>query len=163
MKIWLTKNSEVTVHQQLIAQISIGVAAQDLKIGEKLPSTRELARRFKIHQNTVSNAYHELAEQGWLEFRPGSGFYVPEKKLENFPDELDQIIAKFFQTAQSQGFTLSEIQARLPRFFEIQPPHHFLVVESDEGLREILRAEISQATNYQVRGVNFDEFKKNRK
>jgi Predicted transcriptional regulators len=61
MKLWITKHSEVSVHDQLVAQITLGIASNDLKNGERLPSTRALARRFGIYQNTVSAAYRELA------------------------------------------------------------------------------------------------------
>ena len=57
MQLWLAKDSEVPLREQLIAQIKLAILSQDLKPGQKLPSTRELARRFKIHANTVSAAY----------------------------------------------------------------------------------------------------------
>src|SRR5918997_6496761 len=78
MRIWLSKNSEVTVREQLATQIVLGIVSWDLKPGQKLPSTRELARRFNIHSNTVSAAYHDLVERGWVELRRGSGIYVRE-------------------------------------------------------------------------------------
>ena len=161
MKIWLTKNSEVSVHEQLFTQITIGIASGDLPIGEKLPSTKEISRRFQIHANTVSAAYQELAEQGWVEFKPGSGFFVTENKPEYLSNQLDQIIANFFQTAQKQGFTLSEIQNRLPHYFEIQRPDHFLIIESDKALQDILVAEISAATGFKVIGISLEEFQRN--
>ena len=54
----------------------LGIVSNDLKVAERLPSTRELARRYDIHANTVSSAYRELARRGWVEFRKGSGVYV---------------------------------------------------------------------------------------
>ncbi len=97
MKIGLAKNPEVSLREQLVAQITIGIASRDLILGEKMPSTKELSRRFQIHANTISTAYQELVEHGWLEFRPGSGFYVQENKSDNLPNQLDQIIAQFFK------------------------------------------------------------------
>ena len=149
------------MREQLITQITLGIASGDLPIGERLPSTSEIARRFKVHSNTVSNAYQKLAEQGWIEFRKGSGFYVRETNLENFENSLDKIIKEFFQTAQTQGFTLSEIKHRLTYFFEIQPPDHFLLIEDDNGFREILVEEIRNATNFKVSSVGFEDFRQN--
>ena len=158
MKIWLTKNSEVSVHEQLITQITIGITSGDLALGERIPSTREIARRFQIHANTVSNAYQELVEQGWLEYRAGSGFYVRENKTGTFPNRLDELIAQFVQTAQKQGFTFSEMQNRLLHFFETRPSDHFLVIESDPALREILMSEISDHFNCRIIGTSFEDF-----
>jgi len=162
MKIWLTKNSEVSVREQLITQITIGIASGDLILGEKLPSTNEISRRFQIHANTVSTAYQELVEQGWLEFRPGSGFFVEKNKRDNLPNQLDQIIAQFYQNAQKKGFTLSEIQSRLSRFIETQSPDHFLVIENDPDLREIIISEIADTINLiPVIGTSFEDFQLN--
>jgi GntR family transcriptional regulator len=160
MKIWLTKNSEVSVREQLITQITIAIASGDLAIGEKLPSTSEISRRFQIHANTVSNAYQELVKEGWLEFKKGSGFYVKEIKNETSANQLDQLIAQFIQITQKEGFTLTEIQNRLKRFFEFSSPDHFLIVESDKDLQEILVAEISNATNFKTFGTTFEDFEK---
>ena len=76
MRLWLSKSSEVPLREQLVTQIILGVVSNDLKANERLPSTRELARRYKIHANTVSAAFRELTRLGWVEFRKGSGVYV---------------------------------------------------------------------------------------
>lgn len=164
MKIWLSKNSEVSVREQLVAQISLGIVSCDLQAGEKLPSTRELARRFEIHQNTVSTAYRELAEQNLVAYKKGSGFYVREKLPEtnNLKIELDQIIAQFFREAKAHGFTSGEIEARLKNWFQAKPARHFLVVECDEDLQRILIEEISAATGCQTSGTSFENFLKSK-
>jgi GntR family transcriptional regulator len=159
MRIWLSKNSEVPVREQLATQIILGIVSDDLKPGQKLPSTRELARRFKIHSNTVSAAYRDLAERGWVELRKGSGIYVrqhPGGALATTGLELDQLISVFLQAARERGYSLVEIQTRIKRLLELQPPDHFLVIESDEGLREILVAEIKEATAFRVSGAGLE-------
>lgn len=156
MRIWLSKNSEVPVREQLATQIVLGIVSNDLKPGQKLPSTRELARRFKIHSNTVSAAYRNLAARGWVELRKGSGIYVRQQPGDNLSGaklELDQLIAIFLQAARERGYSLLEIQSRIERLLELQPPDHFLVIESDEELREILVAEIKEATGFHVSGA----------
>src|SRR5215210_990410 len=159
MRIWLSKNSEVPVREQLATQIVLGIVSWDLKPGQKLPSTRELARRFKIHSNTVSAAYRDLAERGWVELRRGSGIYVREHGGDHLASvglELDQLINAFLQAAREQGHSLSEIQTRIKRLLELQPPDHFLVIESDTELREILVAEIKEATHFRVSGAGLE-------
>ena len=65
MRLWLSKSSEVPLREQLVAQIMLGIVSGDLKAGQKLPSTRELGRRFRVHANTVSAAYRDLHRRGW--------------------------------------------------------------------------------------------------
>lgn len=160
MKIWLSKNSEIPVREQIVTQIALGIVSGDLKTGERLPSTREIARRFNIHSNTVGFAYQKLSEQGLIEFKKGSGFFVSENKTADFDGEfkLDQLIAEFFGAAQTLGFPVSEIQNHLQKWLAMQPPDRILVVESDENLREILIEEIRQATGYKVDWTNLEEF-----
>src|SRR4051794_22328032 len=134
MRIWLSKNSEVPVREQLATQIMLGIISFDLKPGQRLPSTRELARRFQIHSNTVSAAYRDLAERGWVELRKGSGIYVREHPGESDGGarlELDQLIGAFLQTARERGYSFGQIQSRIKHLLELQPPDHFLVIESD--------------------------------
>src|SRR2546423_15056784 len=102
MRLWLSKNSDVPLREQLVRQIMLGVVSDDLKPGQRLPSTRELARRFRIHSNTVSAAYRDLERAGWLEVRKGSGVYVRhlgENPSEGSLDsklELERLISAFF-------------------------------------------------------------------
>ena len=155
MRLWLSKNSEVPIREQLITQITLGIVSNDLKPKERLPSTRDLARRYSIHANTVSAAYRELARRGWVEFRKGSGVYVRLRAVEKMEEglALDQLISRFFRHLREGGYSLSEIQAGVNRSFSLQRPDHFVVFEPDPELREILVAEIGLATKARVVGI----------
>ena len=163
MRLWLSKNSSVPLREQLVRQIMFGVVSGDLKPGQRLPSTRELARRFRIHSNTVSAAFRDLERAGWLEVRKGSGVYV--RQLGEDPSEapldsrleLDRLISTFLALARSQGHTLADVQERVKHWLSLEPPDHFLVVEPDEGLREILMAEIADAAPFRVEGCGYEE------
>ena len=161
MKIWLSKNSEVSIHEQITTQIVLGVASGDLQIGQKLPGTREIARRYSVHANTVANAYRKLAEQGWLEFKKGSGFYVCEAQTETIENSLDKLIAEFFQKARNEGFAPAEIKEKFARYFASENADEILLIETDADYREILAEEIRQATNLKVSETSFEDFQKN--
>jgi DNA-binding transcriptional regulator YhcF (GntR family) len=155
MRLWISKNSEVPIREQLVTQIVLGIVSNDLKIAERLPSTRDLARRYEIHANTVSAAYRELARRGWVEFRKGSGVYVRLRNDEAVESgvALDQLIARFLRNLREDGYSLAEIQAGVQRSLSQQRPDHFLLLEPDPELRAILVAEISKATTVKVKGV----------
>ena len=158
MRIWISKNSEVPIREQLVTQVVLGIVSNDLKIGERLPSTRDLARRYDIHANTVSAAYRELARRRWVEFRKGSGVYVRERDDQHLDYEiaLDQVIARFFRNLREEGYTLADIEAGMQRSLSTQQPDHFLLLEPDPELRSILVAEIAGATKAKVRGAGPD-------
>jgi GntR family transcriptional regulator len=158
VKIWISKNSEVPVSEQLAAQITLGIAAGDLRPGEKLPSTREIARRCEVHANTVGAVYRRLADQNLLEFRLGSGFYVTEsagKRLEG-ARRLDELIETFLESAGALGFSEDEVRKRLTRPRVQKPADRVVLIESDDGLRDILIDEL-KAESLPVSGATFDE------
>ena len=162
MRLWLSKNSDVPIREQLVAQIILGITSADLKPGQRLPSTRELARRFRIHANTVVAAYRELEERDWISLQQGSGAYVREKTAKQETPEvgklaLDQLTTAFLQQARGRGFSMQDIKANVQFWLKLQPPDHILVVDSDVALRAILMAEIAAATSWQVKGASVAE------
>jgi GntR family transcriptional regulator len=159
MKLWLSKNSEVPVRVQLAEQIVLGIASGDLQPDEKLPSTRELARRFGIHQNTVSAVYRSLAEQGHLVNRKGSGVYVrPNGHDPSARPRLDELFNEFRRRAEAAGYTAPEIEDHLTQYLRSGPPDRILVVESDPALREIIIEEVREASNLPVSGISLEAF-----
>src|SRR5215212_11205512 len=122
MHFWISKDGDVSIREQLTAQIKLAIFSQDLKPGQRLPSTRELARRFHIHSNTVSAAYRELSEEGWVEMRAGSGIYVRKFSREaglEMQLGLDNLIVEFLQVARRKGFSLAEIQSRIRHWLRL--------------------------------------------
>src|SRR5215469_10599624 len=76
VRLWFSPESEVPIYRQLVTQVVLAILSGDLKPGERLPSTRELARRFRVHPNTISAGYRQLVREGWAEYRHGSGVFV---------------------------------------------------------------------------------------
>lgn len=158
MRFWISKNSEVSIHEQIVTQVRLGVASRDLLAGERLPSTRELARRFKIHQNTVSAAFRELAADGVVEFKKGSGVFVAERTNGIEQPRLEDIFSQFLDRAAASGYSRREVEELLRERLESRRPGGLLVIESDDALRRILIEEIRGATGIQADGVSFENF-----
>ena len=153
MQFWFARGSEVSIREQLVTQVVLGILSDDLAPGQRLPSTRDLARRFHLHANTVSAGYRELEREGWVEFRHGSGVFVRAQRPEISQTPalaLDQIIARLFRSARQLGVSLPVLRSRLQQWLQLQPPDHFLLVEPDEELRQILAAEIARAVSFPV-------------
>ena len=160
MQLWFARGSEVTIREQLVTQVILGILSDDLGPGQRLPSTRELARRFRLHPNTVSAGYRQLERERWVEFRHGSGVYVRERKPELVPSSalaLDQLIARLFRSARELGAPLSTVRSRLRQWLELQPPDHFLFIEPEEELRRIVAAEIERAVTFPVQSCGLQD------
>ena len=52
------------------------------KIGDRLPSERDLAERFKVSRMTLRQAITLLVEEGILERRVGSGTYIASSRVQ---------------------------------------------------------------------------------
>ncbi len=164
MQFWFARGSDVSIREQLVTQIVLGILSDDLAPGQRLPSTRELARRFHLHPNTISAGYRQLERERWVEFRRGSGVYIRASKpeLSSTPAlALDQMIAKLFLTARKLGITLPVLRARLRQWLELQPPDHFLLIEPDDELRKILAAEIARAVTFPVESRGMEDCTQN--
>jgi len=163
MQLWFARGSEVSIRQQLVTQIMLGILGDELAPGQRLPSTRELARRFHLHPNTVSAGYRQLARERWVEHRRGSGVFVRANKPEmgiSSALALDQMIAGLFRSARKAGISLPALRARLRQWLELQPPDHFLLIEPDAELRRIVEAEIRQAVSLPVVSCGLDDCRK---
>jgi len=144
MRFWITKNSELPVREQLVRQVLLGILSEDLPSGHKLPSVRAVARRHQIHSNTVSAAYHDLLEQGWLELRRGSGLYV-RPLLAAADGQLDHLLASVLQAARRQNYEPEEVLHRLEHMLHPVPYERILIAEAEPAMREILHAELAES------------------
>ena len=59
-------NSEEALYIQLKNQIIIGIATDQIREGDTLPSVRQLADNIGINMHTVNKAYSVLKQEGFL-------------------------------------------------------------------------------------------------
>jgi DNA-binding transcriptional MocR family regulator len=62
--------------QRLADDIATQIRTGTLRLGERIPSVREISRDRTLSTATVVRAYEWLEGQGFIETRPRSGFYV---------------------------------------------------------------------------------------
>jgi GntR family transcriptional regulator len=164
MRLWLNRTGEVSLREQLVTQVTLGILCHEFAPGQRLPSTRELARRFGIHANTASAAYRQLEREGWLEFRHGSGVFVrasrpaaplsPELAAEY---AVDQLIGDLMAKARKLGVPDSVVRERLRRLLALTPPSRWLVIDPNPELRRIVIHEMEQALALPVAGCSPEE------
>src|SRR5581483_6088478 len=153
MQLWFSRQSDISIREQLATQIVLAIVSGELAPGQRLPSTRELARRFRLHPNTVSAGYRQLEKSDWLEFRKGSGVYVRATQPERHHGqlELEHLIGDFFRSARKLDIPLARVRERLRAWLELQPPDHFLLVEPDLQLAQIVASEMKTAVALSVK------------
>ena len=76
MLLKLTPESGEPLYLQLMQRIRHAAESGALRDGDQLPSIRALAEDLVVSPNTVVKAYTELAREGLLELRHGSGVFL---------------------------------------------------------------------------------------
>ncbi len=109
------------LYAQLTRAIQFAIATGRLKIGEQLPTVRQLAVELRVNANTVAKVYAELERSGVLETRRGVGTFVCARHFEanarqDHEETLRELVDRFIEEAGAMGFTpddlLDHLQSR---------------------------------------------------
>ena len=76
MLLALERDSHTPLYTQIVAEVRRMITDGALKVGDRLPANRELAKTLGVNRNTVTSAYAELAADGLITSRVGSGTYI---------------------------------------------------------------------------------------
>lgn len=92
-------NSDEAIYQQLCNQIILGIAMEEYREGDALPSVRQLAENIGINMHTVNKAYAVLKQEGFVKVdrRHGAVISLDADKLKTIEEmrrELSLIIAR---------------------------------------------------------------------
>ena len=79
---YIDTNHPTPLYAQLERSIRFAIATGKLRIGEQLPTVRQLAVDLRINANTVAKVYAELERAGIVETRQGIGTFVNERPAE---------------------------------------------------------------------------------
>ena len=106
------------LYAQLTRAIQFAIATGELRIGEQLPTVRQMAVDLKINANTVAKVYLELERTGIVETRRGVGTFISDRplppRLDNHRDDhLRDFIDRFIAEAGALGFSLGDLISHL--------------------------------------------------
>jgi len=72
----LQSESHIPLYVQLRDQLRALVHSGELRNGDRIPASRELASQLGVHRTTVANAYAELESEGLIEGHVGRGTFI---------------------------------------------------------------------------------------
>jgi GntR family transcriptional regulator len=109
--------SSTPVLRQIADQLRVLLVEGALAPGTALPPVRRMAVDLGVHFNTVAEAYRQLAAEGWLDLRHGSGARVVERtapaatrqNVQDYQQRLRQLISQM----RAQGVPAARIAAEL--------------------------------------------------
>lgn len=85
LAIALDESKPAPLYRQLYDGLRLAILARRVLPGQKLPSSRALAKQLNLSRNTVTQAYAELQAEGYLAGRHGSGSYVSQELPDDRP------------------------------------------------------------------------------
>ena len=106
------------IYAQLDRALRAAIATGRLKVGEQLPTVRQLAVELSVNANTVARVYTELERAGVLETRRGVGSFVAATPEQAHPaDDHQRRLSAFITRVQADaaraGLTIDDVIAAL--------------------------------------------------
>ncbi len=101
-------DNNIPIYIQLVEQIKISIISGEIASGERLPSVREWALKYKVNPNTMQKALVELENAGLVFTERTNGKFVTEnnKLIEtvrnNYAREVSE---KYFSDMEKIGFS----------------------------------------------------------
>src|SRR5213595_4037037 len=97
-------NHPTPLYAQLERSIRFAIATGKLRIGDQLPTVRQLAVDLRVNANTVAKVYAELERMGILETRRGVGTFVCARHFEaktrqDHEKQLRELVERFVAEA----------------------------------------------------------------
>ena len=106
------------IYAQLERGLRAAIAAGRLRVGDQLPTVRQLAVDLRINANTVARVYAELERGGVLETRRGVGSFVSAgpgdaRSPREHERRLRAFVTRVLADAAAGGFTRDEVARAL--------------------------------------------------
>ena len=108
-------NHPTPLYAQLERSIRFAIATDKLRVGEQLPTVRQLAVDLRINANTVAKVYAELERAGIVETRRGVGTFVNQRPAEaslsrrDREKQLRELADHFIAETGTRGFSLDDV------------------------------------------------------
>ena len=115
----LSPSHPMPLYAQLTRAIRFAIATGRLRVGEQLPTVRQLAVELRVNANTVAKVYTHLERDGALGTRRGVGTFVLDApQLANSHQEardaeLMAVANRAISDASSHGFTVADLRKAL--------------------------------------------------
>ena len=122
MDITIEFQSGIPIYEQIAHQVLELIETGELKDGDQLPTTRELAVQLGVNFNTVARAYRMLDRGSVISTQHGRGTYIlkPSSRKQGKsinPDAIEDLTRFYLRKAAYLGFKQEEIQDCFDKIF----------------------------------------------
>lgn len=131
MIISLDMSSNMPIYVQLRNQIVTGIGKGDLKVGENLPTVRQLAQDAGINTMTVNKTYQILKAEGFIEIdrRKGATICPIKDNTDQFRNKLTSELEILSAEASLKGMRRQEFLKLCEDIFSQMGPIEYAATE----------------------------------
>lgn len=102
------------IYAQLTRAIQFAIGIGKLRIGDQLPTVRQMAVDLRVNANTVARVYAELERSGVVETRRGVGTFVCARHFEakqkrQHEQELKELTDRVIAETTALGFSVDDL------------------------------------------------------
>lgn len=118
MLLALQRDSHTPLYTQIVVEVRRLITDGALKVGDRLPANREFAKTLGVNRNTVTTAYAELAADGLITSRVGSGTYIsrvpaPATRIrEHAPPSIEEAVKRLGGLMKSRLVKMKKQRAK---------------------------------------------------
>lgn len=164
----INKDSSVPLYLQIKKQIINLLKRNILKVGDKMPTERELSDKLKVSRNTISTAYNELEQEGILRSYQGRGTFVEGElniwKIQNIKQKIIKFIDLGFEEAVRIGMDVDEflevITQRVREKRDFMSKITAIYVECNIEQAEIFGKQLMENTDMNIVSVTLEDISK---
>ena len=124
MKLIISNVSGVPIYEQIKQQIKAAILSGELQAEETLPSLRTLAKDLKISVLTVTKAYTELEQEGFVKNVQGRGCFVMGSGSELIKEQLickvENNLTEAIKAARMANLSTEELHRLLDILTEVK-------------------------------------------
>lgn len=112
-------NSDEALYVQLMNQIILGIATENIREGDPLPSVRQMADSIGINMHTVNKAYSILRQEGFIKLdrRKGAVICLDVDKIRAM-EEMRQDLCVVLAKAACKGISREEVHTLVDEIYD---------------------------------------------
>lgn len=114
-------NNNKAIYLQIAEYVCEQILLEKWKIGDKVPSVRELAVELEVNPNTVMRTYELLQNKSIINNKRGIGFFLAEDAIEQVKSYrkntfLEEELPDFFRNLYLLNIDFEELKTRYQTF-----------------------------------------------
>ena len=137
MLVSINEGSRQPIYLQIVRQIKEQILVGELKVGDEVPSVRDLGNSLGISLHTARSAYQVLAEEGLLRVRLGKkariAAFATEAMATSLTDEYSLRVRELVVDGLLQGWSTEELHHTLDREIEAMSERGAALRSLDNG------------------------------